>query len=418
MVNEGILEAMNPWEEAKQNVIAAAQSAQIEDDFVDKLLTHENTIQVQVPLVKEDGTKVHIHGYRLQHNSWRGPYKGGLRFHPQVSVDEAKALSLWMTIKNAVIDVPFGGGKGGLAVDPKTLSKSELEQLTRSFTREIAQHIGPDVDVPAPDVNTNGEIMGWIADEYGDAAVVTGKNIDGGGSEGRLEATGLGGVYALLEYFRLNNIDPATQTIAIQGFGNVGLYAAHFCEQNGIKVVALADSKNTVIASEGFKDVLTLASAKRKHGSLAAAVESLNIDAKVMPADAIFSTHADVLAPAALEAAVHEGNADDIKASIILELANGPLTIEADQILAKKQVTIIPDVLANAGGVAVSYYEWLQNKQGETWSEQQVLDRLEKQMIAAVKAVAAVQSENKVSWRVAAYTLALQRLQHSFLNKS
>ena len=235
---------MNPWEEAKQNVIAAAQSAQIEDDFVDKLLTHENTIQVQVPLTKEDGTKVHIHGYRLQHNSWRGPYKGGLRFHPQVSVDEAKALSLWMTIKNAVIDVPFGGGKGGLAVDPKTLSKSELEQLTRSFTREIAEHIGPDVDVPAPDVNTNGEIMGWIADEYGDAAVVTGKNIDGGGSEGRLEATGLGGVYALLEYFRLNDIDPTTQRIAIQGFGNVGLYAAHFCEQNGIKVVALADSKN------------------------------------------------------------------------------------------------------------------------------------------------------------------------------
>lgn len=402
---------MNPWGEAQTNLIKAGKKARVDQDLIDKLLLHENVIHVQVPLKKDDGSTIDIHGYRMQHNNWRGPYKGGLRFHPQVSEDEAKALSMWMTIKNAVIDVPFGGGKGGLAIDPHQLSKTELEQLTRSFTRQIADSIGPDVDVPAPDVNTNGEIMGWIADEYGDAAVVTGKTMDNGGSEGRTEATGLGGIYALLEYFKLNNIDPKTQTMAIQGFGNVGVYAAHFATEQGIKLVALSDSRNTIISTTGFTNILELEAAKRTSGSLAKAAESLGLDYYSLPVDAIFLQQVDVLVPAALEAAITKDNANDIKASIVLELANGPLTTDADGILASNNITVIPDVLANSGGVAVSYYEWYQNKHKEHWKKDDVFTKLQTQMAKAVEAVVKVQKENDTDLRTAAYILALQRLQ-------
>lgn len=404
---------MNPWEEAQANLVKAAKAAGVDQSLVDKLLKHQNTIHVEVALKKEDGSEQTVHGYRMQHNNWRGPYKGGLRFHPQVSEDEAKALSMWMTIKNAVIDVPFGGGKGGLAVDPRELSKAKLEQLTRAFTREIAEHIGPDVDVPAPDVNTNGEVMAWIADEYGDKAVVTGKAMDNGGSEGRTEATGLGGIYALLEYFKLNGIDPTSQTIAIQGFGNVGVYAAHFAVENGIRVIALADSRNTIVSKDGFTDILALENAKREHGCLAKAAEALGLECKIFPADEVFTQDVDVLVPAALEGAITLQNAGDITASVVLELANGPVTTEADEVLAEGKIVVIPDVLANAGGVAVSYYEWYQNKHDEHWTKEDVFKKLKVQMAKAVEAVVKIQNEQNVDMRMAAYILALQRLQEA-----
>ncbi len=404
---------MNPWEEAQTNLVKAAKAGGVDQSLVDKLLKHQNTIHVEVPLKKEDGSKHTIQGYRMQHNNWRGPYKGGLRFHPQVSEDEAKALSMWMTIKNAVIDVPFGGGKGGLAVDPHELTKAELEQLTRAFTREIAEHIGPDVDVPAPDVNTNGEVMAWIADEYGDKAVVTGKAMDNGGSEGRTEATGLGGIYALLEYFKLNGIDPKSQTMAIQGFGNVGIYAAHFAVENGIRVIALADSRNTIVSKDGFTDILGLEKAKGEHGSLAKAAEALGLECKILPADEVFTQDVDVLAPAALEGAITLQNAGHITASVVLELANGPVTTDADEILAQGDIVVIPDVLANSGGVAVSYYEWYQNKHDEHWTKEDVFKKLKVQMAKAVEAVVKIQNEQNVDMRMAAYILALRRLQEA-----
>lgn len=409
---------MNPWEEAQANLLSAAKIANTDKHIVDALLQHNNVINVEVPFTREDGTKQKVLGYRMQHNNWRGPYKGGLRFHPQVSEDEAKALSLWMTIKNTVIDVPFGGGKGGLQINPRDMSPIELEQVTRAFTREIAEHIGPTVDVPAPDVNTNGQVMAWIADEYGDTAVVTGKALDNGGSQGRTQATGLGGIYALLEYFTLHHIDPKTQTMAVQGFGNVGVYAAYFAVEQGIKVVAIADSKNTIVSEYGFSDIMALESAKRQTGSLAKAAASLGIDCQVLPADSIFSQSVDVLTPAALEAAITVQNAKSIQATIILELANGPVTTEADEMLAKKKVTIIPDVLANAGGVAVSYYEWYQNKHNQTWSEQKVFAKLKTQMATAVAAVVSVQKQYDTNLRTAAYILAIQRLAEAKLKLS
>jgi glutamate dehydrogenase/leucine dehydrogenase len=409
---------MNLWEEAQKNLVKAGKKAGLEQQLLDKLLQHENIIRVEVPLKKEDGTEQKIHGYRMQHNNWRGPYKGGLRFHPQLAEDEAKALSMLMTIKNAVINVPFGGGKGGLTVDPRELNKAELEQLTRAFTRQIADYIGPDTDVPAPDVNTNGEVMAWIADEYGDAAVVTGKTMDNGGSEGRTEATGLGGIYALLEYLKLQKIDPAMRTVAIQGFGNVGVYAAHFAVKNGLKVVALADSQNTIVNQNGFTGILELEKAKKVEGSLAKAAESLGIACTSLPAKAIFSCSADILVPAALEAALTKNNAADVQASIVLELANGPVTTEADAILTDKNIIVIPDVLANSGGVAVSYYEWYQNKHAEHWSTEEVFTKLQKQMIKAVEAVVRIQQKSNTSLRTVAYMLALQRLQKAFLNQS
>lgn len=401
---------MNPWQNAQQMLKQVGEKANINSDLINILLTHDRKIEVDLPLTLDDGSTKTFKAYRLQHNNWRGPYKGGLRYHPQVSEDEVKALSLWMTIKNAVIDVPFGGGKGGISVDPKTLSKPELERLTRSFTRELVEFIGPDKDVPAPDVNTTGEIMGWIADEFGDNAVVTGKTLEDGGSQGRTEATGYGGVYALLGVLESMGIKPAGLTAAVQGFGNVGTYAADLMVKSGIKVVALSDSKNTIYSIDGFTDIMALVEAKAKTGSLAKAVKELNIKCEVKDVNYVLGTKVDILAPAALEMAITKENSNSINAKIILELANGPMTPEADKILTDRGITIIPDVLANSGGVAVSYYEWYQNRHKETWTKEQALKKLEGQMKASVSDVLAISKKLKLTLREAAYVLALNRL--------
>ncbi len=404
---------MNPWQNAQTMLKQVGKKAKIDSELIDCLLKHNNKIEVELPIQMDDGSNKSFKAFRLQHNNWRGPYKGGLRYHPQVCEDEVKALSLWMTIKNAVIDVPFGGGKGGICVDPKQLSKAELESLTRAFTRELVAHIGPDKDVPAPDVNTTGEIMGWIADEYGNNAVVTGKTLADGGSEGRTEATGYGGIYSLLAVLESKKINPSGLTASVQGFGNVGVYAAEAMASSGIKVVALSDSRNTIYLADGFKDILALSDAKQKTGDLVMAAKSLNINCESKPADAIFDYSVDVLVPAALEMVITKSNASKIDAKIILELANGPITPEAEEILVDRDITIIPDVLANSGGVAVSYYEWYQNRHDEKWSKKAVLEKLEEQMRKSTTDVLNISNKSNLTLREAAYVLAIKRLEAS-----
>jgi glutamate dehydrogenase/leucine dehydrogenase len=328
-------------------------------------------------------------------------------------MDEVKALSFWMTMKNAVIDVPFGGGKGGIAVNPKELSKGELERLTRAFARSLAPVVGPQLDVPAPDVNTNGEIMRWFRDEYEQVAgspapaVVTGKPLGYGGSEGRTEATGLGGVYALDELLRASGTDLSGKRIAIQGIGNVGSYFARFAIERGAKVVALSDSKSGIV-SQGFSDIDAIEAYKKEHGSLAGFAGAEGVaSADVLELDV------DVIVPAALENALTAENAHRVTAPWIVEMANGPTTPEADTIFRDAGKTLVPDILANSGGVAVSYFEWYQNLHSETWEKAAVFEKLEHKMRTAASTVLECSRSASSTLRDAAYITALTRLRDS-----
>lgn len=398
----------------------AAKTANISEKLVTKLLKHDNIIELDLEV---SGKK--FKGHRIQHNNTLGPYKGGLRYHPQVSIDEMKALSLLMTIKNAVIDVPFGGGKGGIAVDPKELTEKELEELTRDFARKLSPYIGPKTDVPAPDVNTNSQIMSWIEDEYSKSvafpspAVVTGKAVGKGGSEGRTEATGYGGVYALLEILKKLGKKPTDMTVAVQGFGNVGQYVADALQKNGFKVVAISDSKGGIYMKDGIPEVSILANCKKEKGYVAGcycvgSVCDINNREKVngqdVTADKILTLPVDIIVPAALENVITKDNAHDIQASIILEMANGPTTGEADKILNEKGTLIIPDILANSGGVGVSYFEWYQNLHDESWSKEEVLQRLKDKMEKAAEKVYTTHEKYNVNLREAAFITALQRI--------
>ncbi len=422
----------NPWQRALKQFQSAVQQTKIDPLLVLQLENPDRVMEVSLPLRMDDGTARVFQGFRVQHNNIRGPYKGGLRYHPQVDMDEAKALAFWMTIKNAVVGVPFGGGKGGIAVNPKELSSGELERLTREFTRKLAPIIGPEVDVPAPDVNTNGAIMTWIADEYGKVtgkahpAVVTGKPIANGGSEGRTEATGLGGSYVLQHLLKKRKLDPKNMTVAIQGFGNVGSYLARYLHEAGFKVVALSDSKGGIYVPKGIESIEAVEACKEKKGMLAGcycigSVCDVNnkkaIGAKEISSDEILTLPVDIVVPAALENAITEKNARNIKASIILEMANGPTTLEADAILKKKDITVIPDVLTNAGGVAVSYFEWEQNRKNEHWKKADVFARLQKLMEVATDTVIRVSKKRKVSLREAAYITAVDRIADSTISK-
>ncbi len=367
----------------------------------------------------------------LQHNNILGPYKGGLRYHSDVSMDEIKALSLLMTVKNAVVDIPFGGGKGGIRVDPKSLTEAELEELTREFTRQLAKHIGPQKDVPAPDVNTNSRIMSWIVDEYSKVTgkqslgVVTGKPIDQGGSEGRTEATGYGGTYTLLTILHYLNKNPQGLTVAIQGFGNVGQFAAQSLQENGFTIVAVSDSRGGIYVPTGLPAIESIKNCKGKKGNIS---ECYCIDNECglenkekvggtdITSEELLTLPVDILVPAALENVINEQNAEKIKAKIILEMANGPTTNKAEEILNKKGVLIIPDVLANSGGVATSYYEWHQNMNNEHWPKKEVLAKLKGKMEKATSDVYLLHKKYNVSLRQAAYMTALQRI-HNKLNK-
>ena len=437
----------NPWIRAKQQLTQAANKLGFDKLLFNMLSEPDRIIQVSLPIKMEDGSIKVFSGFRVQHNNIQGPYKGGLRYHPKVDMDEVKALAFWMSMKNAVVGVPFGGGKGGIAVDPKTLSEKELEKLTRLFARKLFDVIGAYKDVPAPDVNTNPKIMGWIVGEYeklntknkiskGELlAVVTGKPLEIGGSEGRVVATGYGGVQVLLTLLKKLGKSPKALpagrqglTVAVMGFGNVGRYVAEYLKKEGFKIVALSDSRGGIYVPGGINDIQGVSKCKEEKGFLSGCYcvgsvcdfknkEKLNGQDIIKPED-ILELPVDILVPSALENVITSQNADKIKAKIILEMANGPTTLEADEILGKKGVTIIPDILANSGGVATSYFEWYQNLHNEHRTEEEVLKKLKEKMEIATDEVYNVSLEYKTTLREAAYIQALKRIEKTWKNQT
>jgi len=426
------IEKNNPWQRALLQLRGAVQRTRIEPLLALRLANPDRIVQVSLPIRMDDGSVRVFEGFRVQHNDIRGPYKGGTRYHPQVDMDEVKALSFWMTFKTALIDIPFGGGKGGITIDPKKLSQGELERLTRAYTRALAPVLGPAKDVPGPDLNAGSTIMGIIRDEYSKIvgsdtpAVVTGKPLGEGGSEGRTEATGLGGSYVLQHFLKKRKLNPKNMTVAIQGFGNVGSYLARYLHEAGFKVVALSDSKGGLYVPGGIESIEAVEKCKEKKGMLTgcycvgSVCDASNKDivgGREITSDEILTLPVDIIVPAALENAITEKNAKKIRANIILEMANGPTTLEADAILKKKGITVIPDVLANAGGVAVSYFEWEQNRKNEHWKKADVFARLKKLMDNATDTVLRVGNTRKVSLREAAYITAVERIATSASSK-
>ncbi len=390
------------------------------DPEVVELLKHPKAVMhFSIPVRMDDGSLKVFEGYRVRHNNHRGPTKGGIRYHPNVSLDEVKALAFWMTCKCAVVGIPFGGAKGGITVDPHGLSHMELERLSRGFIQQVADFIGPDVDIPAPDVYTNARIMGWMMDEYSkikrqhSPAVITGKPIPLGGSLGRDDATGRGAYYCIKELEKRRNWNPADITVAVQGFGNGGQNAVKLLHADGYKIVAVSDSKGGIYKPEGF-DVPSLIQIKNESrklkavycdGSVCEAIEADSISN-----EQLLELEVDILIPAALENQITSANVNNIKAKVIVEVANGPTTPEADAALVKNDTLVVPDILANAGGVTVSYFEWVQNRQGFYWSVQEVRDRLEKIMRAEFNAVYNLMEKHEIDMRTAAYAHALNRI--------
>lgn len=346
--------------------------------------------------------------YRVQFNNARGPYKGGIRYHPGVSEDEVTSLAFWMTVKTAVTDLPFGGAKGGVTVDPKKLSKKELEELSRTYVCAFYKHLGPDMDIPAPDVYTTPEIMGWMLDEYQkltgkkSPAFITGKPLGLGGSKVRDIATALGGVYVLEE--AVKKISLKEKKVAIQGFGNAGMNMAKLLRQRGYTIVAVSDSKGGIYDAKGL-DIDEVIKVKETKGSV---VEYTKADK--ISNEGLLEGNCSILIPSALSGVITDKNAKNIKARIVLELANGPTTREADEILSTRKVLVLPDILANAGGVTVSYFEWVQNKKDESWGEQEVKKKLQEKMISAFQQIWKEFSDGKKSFRTAAYVLALKKI--------
>ena len=368
---------------------------------------------VDVPIQLDNGTVAHFEGYRVQHNTSRGPGKGGVRFHQDVTLSEVMALSAWMSIKNAVVNVPYGGAKGGIRVDPKTLSLGELERMTRRYTSEIGIIIGPTKDIPAPDVNTNEQIMAWMMDTYSmnegatATGVVTGKPIDLGGSLGRRDATGRGVFTVGVEAARHIGLDIATARVAVQGFGNVGGVAARLFAQAGARVVAVQDHGGTIFREAGL-DVPSLLAHVAEVGTVAGFAA-----AEVLPNEQFWGVDCDILIPAALEQQITEHNAGRIKARMIIEGANGPTTPAADDILHDRNILVLPDVIANAGGVTVSYFEWVQDFSSFFWSEDEINARLVRIMKEAFAGVWEVAQDNKVTLRTATFIVACKRILHA-----
>ncbi|HLD25282.1 MAG TPA: Glu/Leu/Phe/Val dehydrogenase [Patescibacteria group bacterium] len=378
----------------------------------------QRQVNVTIPIIMDDGSQKIFQGYRVQHNNARGPYKGGTRYHPQVTLDEVKALAFWMVFKLAVVDVPYGGGKGGIIFDPRTVSKGELERITRGYTRAIAPVIGPTVDIPGPDVNTNETIMTWIAEEYSKVvgkwipAASTGKSLEKGGSEGRHSATAEG-AWVVFETLSKKLGIKKGATIAIQGYGNAGYYFAKLLSQNGYKVVAVSDSKGAIYVHEGLDPDRTM-QCKEEKGTVAGCYCKGSVCdvrfGRTIDSDELLALPVDVLIPAALESAINKENADRIQAKVVFELANGPTTPDADDILRKKDIVVVPDILTNAGGVTVSYYEWAQNMKNEHWSERQVMARLTRVMAKSASSVWDASVTYKTDLRTAAFVVALERI--------
>ncbi|MBO5168951.1 MAG: Glu/Leu/Phe/Val dehydrogenase [Phascolarctobacterium sp.] len=401
---------MNIFEMAKIPLNQAIEAMQLDPGAAAIIAVPERTLEVSIPLKMDDGSTKVFTGYRSQHSTVLGPAKGGVRYHQNVSLDEVKTLAFWMTCKCAVAGLPYGGGKGGIIVDPNTLSKRELEALTRAYIDRIAMIIGEKKDIPAPDMNTNAQIMGWMMDEYSkitgqfEPGFITGKAICVGGSLGRTAATGRGVVTAALEALKLKGIVPQDATAAVQGFGNVGSWTAKLFNEEGVKVVAVSDVKGAIYNADGLdcNDVEKFAQA---NGSVVGYP-----GAQVITNAELLALEVTVLAPCAMELQITKDNAANVKAQIVAEGANGPTTPEADEILSAKGVFVVPDILANGGGVTVSYFEWVQNLYRYFWSEEEVVEKQIVMMRNAFKNVYAASEKYGVNMRVAAYIVALSSL--------
>jgi glutamate dehydrogenase (NADP+) len=391
-------------------------------ETLEQLKHPKRIIQVSIPVRMDDGSLRVFDGYRVLHNDRRGPGKGGLRFHPMVNLSEVKALAFWMTCKCALMDIPFGGAKGGIIVNPKELSRMELERLSRGFIKEIVDFIGPEVDIPAPDVYTNETIMGWMMDEYSklvrqhSPAVITGKPIALGGSLGRKEATGRGAYICIKALEKIRKFRPTNTTVAIQGFGNAAQSVAKLLHADGYKIVAVSDSTGGIYHQDGF-DIPSLMHLKNESKILKAVYckESIceTIKADIITNEELLELKVDILIPSALENQITVKNAHDIKAPVIVEVANGPTTSHAHQILIAADTLIIPDILANAGGVTVSYFEWVQNRAGYYWDENEVNSKLQTIMVSEFNTVYNLMVAEGIDMRTAAYAHSLRRISAS-----
>lgn len=404
-------ETLNPWQVALSQLDRVAKKMNLDPNVHEVLKHPKRELHVSIPVRMDDGSTRVFQGYRVQHNLGRGPAKGGIRYHPDVSIDEVRALAMWMTWKCAVVGIPYGGAKGGVICNPKELSQGELERITRRFTSEISVIIGPEKDIPAPDVYTNPKTMSWIMDTYSMIkgysvpGVVTGKPISVGGSYGRNEATARGCVFAIQKVAEsLGWSGLKDKTVAVQGFGNAGSIAARLLSDEGCKIVAVSDSKGGVYSESGL-DVKSVMTYKEETGSVVGFKSSKSISN-----EEILTLAVDILVPAALEGVITKSNAANIKAKVIAEAANGPTTPEADDILYKNGVTVIPDILANAGGVTVSYFEWVQDLQAHFWTEEQVNEKLQHIMYTSTKDVLNIRKQYNCDMRTAAYILAVGRV--------
>jgi glutamate dehydrogenase (NAD(P)+) len=410
MTTENVAAEINPWAVAQQQFDLAAERLQLDDAMRRVLREPRRELTVHFPVKMDDGSVEVFTGYRVQHNLGRGPAKGGIRYHQDVTLDEVKALAMWMTWKCAVVGIPYGGGKGGVIVDPKKLSIKELEALTRRFFTEIEVLVGPEKDIPAPDVNTNAQVMAWMMDTYSMhvgytvPGVVTGKPISLGGSEGRNEATARGTVYCIIEAARHLGIELDKARVSIQGFGNAGSIAAQLITAEKATVVAVSDSTGGIHNPNGL-EINRVIAWKQEHGTVQGFPGAKDIsNAQVLEVDC------DILIPAALENQITARNADNIKARLVAEAANGPTTPEADEILWKKSIFMIPDILCNAGGVTVSYFEWVQGLNRDHWTEAIVNEKLRVIMVKAFAETLAIAQRESCDMRTAAYLLAVERV--------
>ncbi|MCS6951709.1 MAG: Glu/Leu/Phe/Val dehydrogenase [Bryobacterales bacterium] len=400
----------NPWRAAEARFDEAAARLGLDNGLAKVLRTPSKEITVYIPVQLDDGRLEVFTGYRVQHSIARGPAKGGIRFAPDVTLDEVRALAAWMTWKCAVVNIPFGGGKGGVVCDPALLSEGELERITRRYTAEILDFLGPERDVPAPDLNTNEQTMAWVMDTYSMhvrhtvTAVVTGKPLDLGGSRGRAEATGRGCMIVTTEALKRLGMRPEGARVVIQGFGNVGGMAAKLMAQAGYKIIAVIEVDGAVYNPHGL-NIPALMAHRRETGSILDFPEAENMDR-----DEAMFLECEVLLPAAKENVITSQNAHRIRARVLCEGANGPTTPPADLILAENDVFVIPDILANSGGVTVSYFEWVQDRQGYFWNEEMVNSRLEELMVSSFHNVVSYADKHKVNNRIAAYMLAIDRV--------
>lgn len=405
------MQGVNIFDQALMRLDDAARHLDLDADVLEKLKYPRETTKVRLMIRMDDGSRKSFMAWRCRYDDTRGPTKGGIRFHPEATAEEVETLAFWMTFKCAVMDLPYGGGKGAVRVDPRTLSKTELERLSRAYIQAFAKIIGPNRDIPAPDVYTNSMIMGWMADEYSSIqgepapAVITGKPMALGGSLGREDATARGGYYLVRHLTNRLGL-PFRARVAVQGFGNAGQHIARLLAEDGHQIVAISDSRGAVYCPDGIDPHSAIRA--KLGGSVTAMAGSAGLSA--LASEDLIAVDCDLLVPAALEDMIHEGNASRIKASVVLELANGPLTPEADAILDRRGIAVLPDILANAGGVTVSYFEWVQNRQGYYWPIDDVHARLQTTMEREGDAIWRLSQERDLTLRRAAYVHALARL--------